>query len=153
MDCILSISIISLHKKLSSAWENVSQPTNWFEAIEAHANPYVPYVPYVPHIHLNKFITHLKSKYHKNKLITKKRKLRARSRPFEIAFFLSSSSSFLPSFLSIYLPIAITTIYEQRMTNPPPSLPFCFVLFYFAFFLFLPLISESSEVLALVLSY
>ena len=128
MDCILSISIISLHKKLSSAWENVSQPTNWFEAIEAHANPYVPYVPYVPHIHLNKFITHLKSKYHKNKLITKKRKLRARSRPFEIAFF--SSSFFRPSFLSIYLPIAITTIYEQRMTNPPRSLfvLFCFIL-------------------------
>ena len=75
MDCILSISIISLHKKLSSAWENVSQPTNWFEAIEAHANPYVPYVPYVPHIHLNKFITHLKSKYHKNKLITKKKEI------------------------------------------------------------------------------
>ena len=72
---IYYLYLISLHKKLSSAWENVSQPTNWFEAIEAHANPYVPYVPYVPHIHLNKFITHLKSKYHKNKLITKKKEI------------------------------------------------------------------------------
>ena len=150
MDCILSISIISLHKKLSSAWENVSQPTNWFEAIEAHANPYVPYVPYVPHIHLNKFITHLKSKYHKNKLITKKKEITSALAPVRNRFF---PSSFLPSFLSIYLPIAITTIYEQRMTNPPPRSLFVLFCFILPFFLFLLLISESSEVLALVLSY